>query len=96
VLPGQAIELTEDYQAQISAISSATEQYFASRGLLYSKRGGYIIDTTHLHLAEWLHAIRTGTEVSCGADKAFEEGITAMMAIKAYREEKMIKWDGEK
>lgn len=95
VVPGQAIELTEDYQAQLDAISSATEQYFASRGLLYSKTGNSIVDTTHLHLAEWLHAIRTGAEVSCGVDEAFEEGITAMMAIKAYREEKMIKWDGE-
>ena len=95
VIPGQAIKLTEDYQAQVDAISSATEQYFASRGLLYSNAGNNIIDTTHMHLAEWLHAIRTGAEVSCGPERAFEEGITAMMAIKSYREEKMIKWDGE-
>ncbi|RCW30419.1 Gfo/Idh/MocA family oxidoreductase [Marinilabilia salmonicolor] len=96
ILPNQPIALTQDMQAQLDAVSSATEKYFASRGLLYTSQGGRMVDTAHLHLAEWLHGIRTGAAVSCGIDEAFEEGITAMMATIAYREGRVVRWDGEK
>ncbi|PWD97547.1 Gfo/Idh/MocA family protein [Marinilabilia rubra] len=96
IVPNEPIGLTKDYQAQVDAISSATEKYFASRGLLYTSQGGRIIDTAHLHLADWLNGVRTGAPVSCGIDEAFEEGITAMMATKAYREKRVVRWDGEK
>lgn len=96
VASGTPIGITKDYQAQVDAISSATEKYFASRGLLYTSRGGRLVDTAHLHLADWLHGIRTGAPVSCGIDEAFEEGITAMMATIAYREGRVVRWDGEK
>ena len=96
IVPNQPIALTQDMQAQLDAISSATEKYFASRGLLYTSQGGRMVDTAHLHLAEWLHGIRTGAAVSCGIDEAFEEGITAMMATIAYREGRVVRWDGEK
>ncbi|MFW6389456.1 MAG: gfo/Idh/MocA family oxidoreductase, partial [Marinilabiliaceae bacterium] len=62
---------------------------------LYTSQNGQLVDTAHLHLADWLHGVRTGAPVSCGIDKAFEEGITAMMATIAYREQKVVKWDGE-
>jgi len=96
IMPNQPIALTKDMQAQVDAISSATEKYFASRGLLYTSQGGKIMDTAHLHLAEWLRGIRTGAPVSCGIDESFEEGITAMMATIAYREGRVVRWDGEK
>ncbi|SFE83663.1 Gfo/Idh/MocA family protein [Thermophagus xiamenensis] len=96
VIPNQPVVITNDYQAQIDAISSATEKYFASRGLLYTSHDGKIVDTTHLHIAEWLNGIRRGTPVSCGIDEAFEEGITAMMATIAYREGRVVRWDGKK
>lgn len=96
VVPNQAIGITSDFQAQVDAVSSATEKYFASRGLLYTSKDGRLIDTAHLHLANWLHGVRTGASVSCGIDEAFEEGITAMMATIAYREGRVVKWDGEK
>jgi predicted dehydrogenase len=96
IVPNQPIAITQDIQAQVDAISSATEKYFASRGLLYTSHGGRIVDTAHLHLSEWLQGIRTGTAVSCGIDESFEEGVTAMMATIAYREKRVVRWDGEK
>ena len=95
VVPNEPIGLTKDMQAQVDAISSATEKYFASRGLLYTSQNGRLVDTAHLHLADWLHGVRTGAPVSCGIDEAFEEGIATMMATKAYREQRVVKWDGE-
>jgi predicted dehydrogenase len=96
VVPDQPIGLTHDFQAQVDAISSATEKYFASRGLLYTSQGGRMVDTAHLHLGNWLNGIRTGAPVSCGIDEAFEEGVTALMATIAYREGKVVRWDGHK
>ena len=61
------------------AVATATEQYFAARGLLYTYRGGRRVDTTHLHIAEWLQSIREGTQPSCNSDQAFEEGVAADM-----------------
>ncbi|MFC1693112.1 Gfo/Idh/MocA family protein [Candidatus Latescibacterota bacterium] len=42
----------------IDAVTTATEKYFAGRGLLYTYRNGRRYDTTHLHIAEWLDAVR--------------------------------------
>lgn len=80
-------------QKNIDAISSATEQYFASRGLLYTYVNGKRYDTTHLHIREWLEAIRTGSEPSCGVQAAFEEAITAHMSTRAYLEGRTLYWD---
>jgi len=80
----------------VDAVTSASEQYFAKRGLLYTYRGGVRVDTAHLHISEWLHGIRTGEQPSCNIDRGFEEAITAHMATKAYRENRMVFWDKEK
>lgn len=96
VTPGQAISLTKTDQQAVDAISSATEKYFASRGLLYTSQNGQMVDTTHLHLAEWLNGIRTGSPTSCNIDRAFEEAITAQMATMAYRDGQVKRWDGER
>ncbi len=77
----------------VDSVATATEQYFASRGLLYTYRGGRRVDTTHLHIAEWIDAIREGKQPSCNIDQAFEEGISAGMATKAYRENRTVFWD---
>lgn len=79
----------------VDSVATATEQYFASRGLLYTYRGGRRVDTTHLHIAEWLEAIREGKQPSCNIDQAFEEGITAAMATLAYKENRKVFWDKE-
>jgi predicted dehydrogenase len=79
----------------IDAVTSATEQYFAGRGLLYTYRGGKRVDTTHLHVREWLNAIRTGEKTSCNIDRGFEEAISAHMGTIAYREGRRVRWDRE-
>ena len=80
----------------VDSVATATEQYFASRGLLYTYRNGRRVDTTHLHIAEWLEAIREGKQPSCNIDQAFEEGISAAMATIATRENRTVFWDKEK
>ncbi len=76
--------------------TSPTEQYFASRGLLYTYRNGRRVDTTHLHIREWLNCIAAGAQPSCNIDQAFEEGISAHMATRALRENRKVYWDPEK
>ena len=75
---------------------SATEQYFASRGLLYTYRQGKRVDTTFLHMREWVNCIRAGIQPSCNIDRGFEEAITAHMATIALREGRKVYWDREK
>ncbi|MCK5065978.1 MAG: Gfo/Idh/MocA family oxidoreductase [Bacteroidales bacterium] len=77
----------------VDSVATATEQYFAARGLLYTYRGGRRVDTTHLHIAEWIQSIREGTQPSCNIDQAFEEGVAAAMGIKAQTENRTIFWD---
>lgn len=80
----------------IDALSSATEMYFAQRGLLYSYVDGKRYNTTFLHLREWLECIRQGKEPSCGIDPAFEEAMTAHMGTRAYLEGRTMYWDKDK
>ena len=80
---------------QIDASTSATEQYFASRGLTYTYRQGKIVDTVHLHLRDWLEAIRNNRKPDCDIQKGFEEAIACHMATKAYREQRRVVWDEE-
>ncbi len=77
----------------IDAVTTATEQYFASRGLLFTYRGGRRFDPTHLHVKEWADAIRNGGETSCNIDRAFEEAITCHMATESYLRGSRVTWD---
>jgi hypothetical protein len=81
---------------KVDAITSATEQYFAGRGLLYTYRGGKRMDTTHLHIREWLEAIRSGTQPSCNIDEGFVEAISAHMGTISYKEGRRVYWDPDK
>lgn len=84
-------------KSNVDAVTSATELYFAQRGLLYSYLGGKRYDTTFLHIREWLEAIRdTNKKTSCGIDAAFEEAITAHMGTRAYLEGRTMYWDKDK
>jgi hypothetical protein len=64
--------------------------------LLYTYRGGKRVDTTHLHVAEWIQAIRENKQTSCNIDQAFEEGITSQMATLSYKENRKMTWDSDK
>jgi len=77
----------------VDAVSSATEKYFAGRGLLYTYRNGKRMDTTHLHIREWIEAIRTNGKTSCNIDQGFEEAMTAHMGTIAYKEGRRVEWD---
>ncbi|MBE0673107.1 MAG: Gfo/Idh/MocA family oxidoreductase [Bacteroidales bacterium] len=80
----------------VDAVTSATEQYFAGRGLLYTYRGGKRVDTTHLHIREWLSCIRNGGTPSCNIEQGFEEAITAHMGTISYHEGRRVRWDRDK
>ena len=83
-------------QSKVDAVTSATELYFAQRGLLYTYVNGKRYDTTHLHMREWLECIRQGQTPSCSIDQAFEEAMTAHMGTRAYLEGRTMYWDKEK
>lgn len=77
----------------IDAVTSATEEYFASRGLLYTYRSGRRVSAYHLHIAEWLDVIRNGGQTSCNVERGFEEAITCHMATRSYLEGRKVEWD---
>ena len=75
------------------AVSSATSQYFADKGLMWTYIDGKRVDSTVLHLREWLSATRNGGKLSCGIDEGFDEAISAHMAGLSYKLGKRIDWD---
>jgi predicted dehydrogenase len=77
----------------VDAITSATAEYFASRGLLYTYRGGRRVSAYHLHIAEWVDAIRNGGPTSCNIERGFEEAITCHMATRSFLEGRRVEWD---
>ncbi|MDN5204354.1 Gfo/Idh/MocA family oxidoreductase [Fulvivirgaceae bacterium BMA10] len=81
---------------QLDGISSATTKYFEKKGMLYTYKNGKRISPTYLHIKEWLDCIRNGGTTSCNIDQAFEEAITAQMAVISYKEQRTVKWDNKK
>ncbi|MFC3417570.1 Gfo/Idh/MocA family protein [Algoriphagus hitonicola] len=77
----------------VDAVTSATAKYFANKGLLWTYRDGKRVDSTFLHLREWLSCIRNGGTPSCGIVEGFEEAITAHMAGLSYKIGRKIEWD---
>ena len=78
---------------QIDGVTSATSQYFANKGLLYTYREGKRVDPTHLHIKDWLDAIRNGTQPKCNVDEAFHEAVTCAMATESYLTGRRVEWD---
>jgi predicted dehydrogenase len=77
----------------IDAVTSATEQYFASRGLLYTYRGGRRVSAYHLMVKDWLDCIRYGGTPSCNIELGFQEAITCHMATRSLQEGRRVTWD---
>lgn len=75
------------------AVTSATAKYFANKGLLWTYRDGKRVDSTFLHLREWLSCIRNGGKPSCGIQEGFDEAISAHMAGLSYKIGRRIDWD---
>jgi predicted dehydrogenase len=78
------------------AISSATSQYFADKGLMWTYVNGKRMDSTFLHLREWFSGIRNDFKVSCGIKEGFEEAISAHMTGLSYKLGRRIDWDADK
>lgn len=77
----------------VDAVTSATAKYFADKGLLWTYRDGKRVDSTFLHIREWLSCIRNGGDPSCGINEGFDEAITAHMGGLAYKIGRRIEWD---
>ncbi len=77
----------------VDAVTSATAKYFADKGLLWTYRDGKRVDSTFLHLREWLSCIRNGGKPSCGIQEGFEEAISAHMGGLSYKLGRRIDWD---
>lgn len=77
----------------IDAVTTATEEYFASRGLLYTYQGGRRVSTHWLHIKDWLDTVRHGGEPTCNIDRGFEEAITCHMATQSYLLGRRVEWD---
>jgi predicted dehydrogenase len=75
------------------AVTSATAKYFANKGLLWTYRDGKRVDSTFLHMREWLSCIRNGGKPSCGIQEGFEEAISAHMAGLSYKLGRAIEWN---
>jgi hypothetical protein len=75
------------------AVSSATSQYFADKGLMWTYINGARVDSTFLHLREWLSCTRNGGKVSCGINEGFDEAISAHMGGLSYKLGRKIEWD---
>lgn len=77
----------------IDGVTSATAKYFAKKGLVYTYREGKRVDTTHLHIKDWLDCIRYGGEPKCNIEKGFEEAVACHMATISYLEGRKVEWD---
>ncbi len=77
----------------VDGITSATAKYFANKGLLYTYRDGKRVDSTHLHIREWLSCIRNGGTPSCGIEEGFQEAISAHMATLSLKTGRRVEWD---
>ncbi len=96
IQPGTPMYAYDPAASGVDAVTSATAKYFADKGLLYTYRDGKRVDSTSLHMREWLSTIRHGGTPSCGIEPGFEEAISALMACASYRLGKRIGWDHEK
>jgi predicted dehydrogenase len=78
---------------KIDAVTTATEKYYAARGLTTTTINGRPVDVTHLHIKEWIDCIRSGAAPSANIERAFEEGVACLMAHKSYVEKRRTEWD---
>jgi len=78
---------------KVDAVTSATEKYYAARGLTTTNINGREVDVTHLHLREWINCIRNGGTPSANIERTFEEGVACLMAHKSYLEHRRVEWD---
>lgn len=91
--PNTPIYRYDPSETAVDGVSSATSQYFADKGLMWTYIDGKRVDSTFLHMREWLSAIRNGGNVSCGIQEGFEEAMSAHMAGLSWKLGRRIEWD---
>nr|PZN49163.1 MAG: oxidoreductase [Bacteroidota bacterium] len=79
----------------LDGVTSATARYFADKGLLFTYRDGKRVDSTHLHIREWLSCIRNGGKPSCGIEEGFQEAIAAHMGTLSLKTGRRVEWDAQ-
>ena len=77
----------------LDGVTSATARYFADKGLLFTYRDGKRVDSTHLHMREWLSCIRNGGKPSCSIEEGFQEAIAAHMGTLSLKTGRRVEWD---
>lgn len=77
----------------LDGVTSATAKYFADKGLLFTYRDGKRVDSTHLHMREWLSCIRNGGKPSCGIEEGFQEAIAAHMGTLSLKTGRRVEWN---
>jgi predicted dehydrogenase len=87
IRPGASLD------SALDAVTSASVQYYASRGLVSTNIGGKEWDPNHLHLREWIDCIRNGGTPSSDIEKAYPEAVTLAMADISYRENCRTQWN---
>jgi predicted dehydrogenase len=45
------------------------------------------------HMRNFIDCIRSGETPRCGLDRAFDEAVTVVMSVEAYRKERKVRWD---
>ena len=78
---------------KVDTVSGATSKYYTARGLTTTSINGRQVDTTHLHIKEWIDCIRNGGVTSANIERAYEEGMTCAMAVQSYLEKRRVEWD---
>jgi predicted dehydrogenase len=81
-------------QAELKAVTSATEQWTINKGMLYSfTPEGKQVNTVWAHLRDWVDCMKTRKQPRCNVDQAFEEAMIAHMATTAYKTGRRVFWD---
>ena len=57
----------------------------------YSMKKGELEVTTHMR--NFIDCIRSGETPRCGIDRAWQEAVTVVMSVEAYRQERKVRWD---
>jgi len=57
----------------------------------YSMKKGELEVSSHMR--NFIDCIRSGETPRCGIDRAWEEAVTVVMSVEAYRKERKVRWD---
>ncbi|QGY47195.1 gfo/Idh/MocA family oxidoreductase [Maribellus comscasis] len=93
ISPSEPMLSINPNSGRVDAVTSATAKYYEQRGLSTTRIGDIKMDVTHLHMKEWIDCIRGGGTPAGNIERAFEEGVTILMAQKSYLEERKVEWD---